>query len=1090
MVSAIRFRGVATGGLVALCVAAQMLCRMPAALECHAADNATPEQLRFFESQIRPLLITRCLGCHGAQKHEGGLRLDSLAAMLKGGDSGEGVVVPGKPDESLLVEAIRYQSLQMPPKERLPEPEVDLLVKWVAAGAFWPGKPSDTVVARDSDKITDEDRNWWAFRPVRAIAPPVAADDGWSRTEIDRFIRHAHQANGVLPAPEADRVALIRRIYFDLIGLPPTPAEVAAYIADESAQAYERVVDGLLARPEYGERWARHWLDLVRYADSDGYKIDQYRPHAWRYRDYVIGSFNEDKPYDRFVQEQIAGDELFPGDPAALVATGYLRHGIYDYSNTDARGQWAFIQNDITDNVSDVFLGLGMQCARCHDHKFDPLLQKDYYRLQAFFAPLVPRDDLTATTDFEHAQYLRAFAPWEEQTAELRRQISEIEAPYRDRAAKSAIEKFPEDVQAAFQKPPAERTPLDIQIAGMVERQVVYEFQSLDKKLKGEDKEQLLALRKELSQFDELRPAPLPVALAATDVGPQAPPTFVPGCETEPIEPGFPAVLGLERPHVEGSTTSTGRRAALARWLSSADNPLTTRVIVNRVWQYHFGRGLAANSSDFGRLGGPPSHPELLDWLTNDFVRNGWSLKRLHRLIVTSAVYRQSTAHPQYAELVNRDPENRWYWRGDTRRLDAEQIRDAMLAVTGQLSSLAGGPGVDGDAARRSIYTRFMRNVRDPLLDVFDLPLFFLSTAARDTTTTPIQSLHLLNSQTMLRHAGRLAERAWSLDVGDVAETTANSLAAMDLRIDRLWRLVYGRPPRGEESRLAREFLDRQSRRIAPEQAASQPDVATGKVPYHDGQALVIDPTTTTACLSIADDKRLALADFTIEAYFQVRSVFDSGNVRTLVSKWSGDTAQPGWRLGITGRGSRRKPQTLALQICGAQRDGQFGEAALFSDQQVELNRPYYVAVSVRRAGPEPGQATFYLKDLSNDDEPLGIAAVSHEISGGFANHHPLTIGACTSQGDASFDGLVDDVRLSCRALNVQELLCSSEQACESTVGYWQFEVEPGVFHDTSENRLDIVPVTVEFAGRAPLMAAFVDLCHALLNSNEFLYVN
>ncbi len=743
-------------------------------------DKLPAEQVRFFESKVRPLLAEQCWKCHGPKAQKGKLRLDSLGAMLAGGESGAALVV-GKPDESLLMEAVRYESFEMPPGKKLSAEEIETLATWVKLGTPWPGSAGVAAPPAEKPKgFTDEDRQWWAFQPLRREAPPDFANDGavatlartWVKNDIDRFVLARLSDNTLSPSPEANRETLIRRLSFDLIGLPPSPQEVDAFVNDSAPNAYERLVDRLLDSPRYGERWARHWLDLVRYADSDGYRIDHYRPNAWRYRDYVIQSLNDDKPYDRFVQEQLAGDEMFPDNPEALTATGYLRHGIYEYNNRDVRGQWDIILNELTDTTGDVFLGLGMQCARCHDHKFDPILQRDYFRLRAFFEPLLLRDDQIALTA-EQLQAAQAAAKgWDVQTAELRERLAKLEDPYRERGRREAIRRFPEDIQQMIGKPGLvsgkslvagqaadganARTPREHQLAELAWRQVDFEYGRIDDKFKPQDKEAILALRRELAKFDEQRPPPLPVVYSASDVGPVAPPRVIPKKRIE-VEPGFLTLLdevsgkALTAGGAAGAATSalplkplshsTGRRSALARWISRADNPLSTRVIVNRVWQFHFGRGLVANSSDFGRLGEPPTHPELLDWLTAQFLDCGWRMKPLHRLIVTSATYRQSTAHPQFADYMLIDPTNRWHWRADTRRLDAEQIRDAILAVTGRLevggTALAagpaspdqdqnprlaprgshnGGPGVSPDQPRRSIYTRVMRNARELLL--------------------------------------------------------------------------------------------------------------------------------------------------------------------------------------------------------------------------------------------------------------------------------------------------------------------------------------------------------------------------------------
>jgi hypothetical protein len=580
------------------------------------------------------------------------------------------------------------------------------------------------------------------------------------------------------------------------------------------------------------------------------------------------------------------------------------------------------------------------------------------------------------------------------------------------------------------------------------------------------------------------------MTLAVTDVGAQAPPTFISEDSNTAVEPGFLAVLDQPKPSIQPLPNSTGRRAALARWLTQPENPLTSRVIVNRIWQHHFGRGLAANSSDFGKLGEQPTHGELLDWLACSFVEQGWSLKQMHRLICNSATYCQSTKHPKFERFTVSDPGNRLYWRGNTRRLDAEQIRDAILSVCGELDRTAGGTGVNADEPRRTIYTRVMRNARDPLLDVFDLPQFFSSESSRNTTTTPVQSLLLINNPQMLRHASKLADRATRIATSS-NDSPSDSETVQAARIRAAFWLTYGRGASEEEVKTSREFLQQQAGRISPTWSDDgTTEVATGKLPYREGQAVLLDPDGLKR-LRVPHDPRFDLAEFTVETHFQLRSIYDTGSVRSLVSKWTGDSQQPGWGFGVTGKGSRRKPQTLVLQIYGKLRNGSFGEAAIFSDQHIEINKPYYAAASVRLATNEqPGSVKFFLKDLSNADEPLLIAEVPHEMMTDFANVEPVTFGGRSTDRSGYFDGLIDDVRVSNGMLDVEQLLVTAEGVLDSTVAYWEFEVEPGVYHDTSSNGLDMLPIETAANQVGPERTAFVDFCHALLNSNEFLYVD
>jgi len=1073
--------GASLAGVIVLCLGRPGMAAEPAPV--------SPADAAFFEKEVRPILAERCFKCHGAEKQSGQLRLDGLASILAGGDSGP-AVAPGSPDESLLVEAINHGGLKMPPSGKLAEREIATLTRWVRIGAPWPNTDAAAAKsARPRAKITDDDRHWWAFEPMRVVSPPEAAG-AWARDEVDRFIAARLNESGLAPAPEASRSTLARRLYFDLWGLPPTPDEVEAFARDPASDAYERLVDRLLDSPRYGQRWATLWLDLVRYADSDGYRVDDYRPDAWRYRDYVIAAFNADKPYDRFVAEQLAGDELFPGDPEALVATGYFRQVIYEYNNRDVAGQWSVMLNDITDTTGDVFLGLGLQCARCHDHKFDPILQKDYYRLQAFFAPLLPRDDLPIDTAAEQEDYARRLAEWERETAPLRLKLAELEAPFREKAVSEATSKFSEELRSLIHKPVAERAPLEHQLAELAYRQVTYEFNRLDRKYKGEAKEKILALRKELAAFDKLKPKPLALTPAVSDVGPLAPPLTIPKKGDAPVEPGFPTVLvGMKDGEGEpaaieppaGLPNSTGRRAALARWLTRADNPLTARVIVNRIWAQHFGHGLAANTSDFGRLGEAPSHPELLDWLATRFVGDGWSVKRLHKLLVTSAAYRQSAAHPSAEAGRLKDPENRLLWRGGVRRFDAEQIRDALLAVTGELDPAAGGPGVLAGEPRRTVYVRFMRNTREPLLDAFDAPLRFNSAASRDSTTTPVQSLLLINGQTLLGRAKAFAARLERAEPSRPAE-----------RIRLAYGLVYGRAPSSEELAAAEDFVAAQSQRIEPEEAGSpQAAFLYGKIPFRDGRAALCDPDGPQRSFQVPHHASMPTGDFTIEAFVLPHSIYDTGQVRAVASKWSGDTKKPGWMFGVTGKGSRRKPQTLVLQVFGQLLEGGLGEQAVFSDQHIQLDKPYYIAAALKLAAAgQPGEVIFYAKDLSNDDEPLLVARAAHNITGGLANEEPLGLGGASRPNNSLFDGMIDDVRLSNAALPVEQLLFTAEGTNAATVGYWEFETRPDVFGDSSGHALSIQPAGQGQAQRADTRAAaWVDFCHVLLNSSEFLYV-
>ncbi|MEO1530116.1 MAG: DUF1549 domain-containing protein, partial [Planctomycetota bacterium] len=397
-------------------------------LVCGSVSSAEPSDAhaRFFETNIRPLLVEHCFECHSGKSQKGGLRLDSLGGLLRGGDS-DPAIVPGVPDESLLIQAVRYEGYEMPPNKQLDDAEIASLERWVKLGAPWPGTDPDQLRLEPKEGFTDGDRRWWAIQPVKTPEVP-STESEWARNPIDHFVLSAMREKGLSPAPEASAEILARRVYFDLTGLPPTVEQLDRYLNDESPQAYERLVDELLQSPAYGERYARHWLDVVRYADSDGYRADHTRANAWRYRQYVIDSLNGDKPYDEFAREQLAGDELPGEDPEHLIATGFLTHGIYEYNNRDVVGHWDIILNEATDTIGDVFLGAGMQCARCHDHKFDPILQRDYFALRSFLEAMLIDDDGVCASQKESERYAEQFSKWETATSDLRKQLDEREA--------------------------------------------------------------------------------------------------------------------------------------------------------------------------------------------------------------------------------------------------------------------------------------------------------------------------------------------------------------------------------------------------------------------------------------------------------------------------------------------------------------------------------------------------------------------------------------------------------------------------------------------------------------------------------------
>jgi hypothetical protein len=673
--------------------------------------------------------------------------------------------------------------------------------------------------------VTAADREHWAFRPPVRLDVPRPKDAGRVRNPIDAFILSRLEQTGLKPSPEASKAALIRRVTFDLTGLPPTPEEVLAFEKDDRPGSYERVVDRLLASPHHGERWAQHWLDLARYADTDGFEFDQARPNAWRYRDWVVDALNRDLPYDQFIRLQLAGDEVAPDDPSGFVATGFSRcfPDMVDLNDQGLRRQNAL--NDITETTGLVFLGLTIGCARCHDHKFDPIRQSDFYRLQAFFTPSRFRDDYPVAGPEARRDYERRRRERDARMGRLQAAVIGLEAPVRERFAPSPAGAT-DDVIVALQKSAVDRT--------IRETALVFEAQAKDRRVKEPTYLAFLGptsatVRKVLiAQIEAERkgaPPSLPMAIGIDESGGPPPPTYLlkRGEYTNKgpiVEPDVPRVLRRDdsRPVViQPTKLGTGRRTALADWLVNQDNPLTARVIVNRLWQHHMGKGLVVSSSDFGLQGTSPTHPDLLDWLATELPRRGWSLKSIHRLIVTSAVYRQDSRADLAA--VAADPSNDLLWRQNRRRLDGEAIRDALLATSGRFNAKLGGPCVfpelpaelmklsnkgavwpvsprEEDRNRRSLYVFTRRNLRFPFFEVFDRPDSNASCPARPVSTIAPQALTLLNSK-LARDSAR-----------DLALRVRKEKASVEGRVDLVYRLTLGRAPDPVERHLALEFLE------------------------------------------------------------------------------------------------------------------------------------------------------------------------------------------------------------------------------------------------------------------------------------------
>jgi len=837
------------------------------------------------QDDVVPIMLLRCTVCHGLRRQEAGLDLRTRESMLKGGKSGPAIVL-GKPDESLLVKRIR--SGEMPPKKRLiqvgvkpaTQPEIEKIARWIELGAPVHPEPPDLAGTPNDPLVSDKDRNFWSFQAPKAIGPPAVKHADRVRNPIDAFLLSKLEQKGLSFSPEADRLTLMRRVYFDLIGLPAQPSEIQTYLADKSPDAYEKLIDRLLASPRYGERWGRYWLDAAGYADSEGGKLsaDHPRPHAWRYRDYVIQSFNSDKPYDRFLLEQIAGDELTDYEHASavtkpmmdnLVATGFLR--MAPDSTSEREVNFADDRLDVVADEIDVFsstvLGLTMKCAHCHSHKYDPIPQRDYYRLAAVFKgaydehdwlqPLhIPKTTVITTqtqgrllpyvepgkTPYELAEEARNR---EDFNAEIDRQIAAVKSaweqktePLKKRVLDERLAKLPkslqDDLRVVAATTPDERTE--------VQRYLAEKFSATLKVSSSDLKAADPSYAKDEEKFESetallgAKKTADPKIQALWDRG-EPSPTYIlrrgsPSSFGPRVEPGVPSALiaGLQPYEVKEpwpGAHKTGRRLALANWLVQPNHPLTARVMVNRIWDRHFGEGIVKSLGNFGHTGTPPSNQELLDWLAIEFVKQNWSIKAMHRLMMTSTAYRQSSAVTPAIEKA--DPDNHLVSRMPLRRMDAEVLSDTMLAVAGELDARMFGPPdpvlVRDDGLvtpvkletgwRRSIYLNQRRSSLSTLLDNFDYPQMSPACLARTQSNVAPQALHLLNNSTVYELAEDFAGRL---------EKEASSDA--NRQIEQAYWIALSRAPSEEEKRVATEDLLKLKQAAAkqgnPEQAAHQ----------------------------------------------------------------------------------------------------------------------------------------------------------------------------------------------------------------------------------------------------------------------------
>ncbi|HTU26832.1 MAG TPA: PSD1 and planctomycete cytochrome C domain-containing protein, partial [Pirellulales bacterium] len=759
--------------------------------------EGTEQHLKFFETKIRPLLASKCTECHGAETQESSLRLDSYAGMLKGGKLGP-AVVPGNIDESLIISAVGYkdENLQMPPDGRLAEADIEQLRTWILMGAPHPdGNPSAAVTLRPEPIDFGEARKFWAFQPIKRPDVPLLEDGDRTLHPIDALLLSSLRARGLTPNPAAGKRTLIRRATFDLTGLPPTPEEIADFLADESPAAFEKVIDRLLGSSQYGERWGRHWLDVARYADSNGQDENQAFVDAWRYRNYVIDAFNADEPFDRFLLEQVAGDllekEEVPGEHARdygpWIATGFLALGPKVLAEKDETKMEMDIVDEQIDTFGQAFLGLTLACARCHDHKFDPISTADYYALAGIFKSTKSMQSLKTIAKYNE----RILATEEEikQKAAIDERIKTKQQEL-DALVNAAKQELSKVTDAATDSSPP---------------------QDPEQKYPEETRNRLSRLRDEIKQLAAQAPE-LPTAMGVQEGTAADARIHVRGSHLtlgRRVKRGVPAVLQSGGPLEIGEAESG--RLQLAKWLVSPGNPLTARVAVNRIWRWHFGQGLVASTDNFGRLGERPSHPELLDWLAAEFIESGWSIKALHKQIMLSSAYQHSS--DSAAQNTSLDPENSACWRANVQRLDAESIRDSLLTVSGLLDRSRGQSALNlskwqlvfdhtskddtsYDTLRRSVYLPVIRNNLYDGFALFDYTTADVTIGSRETSTVAPQALFVMNSELFASAAEALARRLFQ-DVSAVDRE----------RVVRLYEIALGREPKDHEIRRLLDFI-------------------------------------------------------------------------------------------------------------------------------------------------------------------------------------------------------------------------------------------------------------------------------------------
>lgn len=822
------------------------------------AQGQSAEKAPLFEQDVLPILKAHCLKCHDRQEPEGGLNLSSAAGLSKGSDTGP-VVIQGSAEKSVLFQKITKGTMP-PPKEKDPlgEEQIAIVRKWIDGGAAI-DRPDEPLTDSSEPKVSEEDRRFWAFR--KPVSPPVPQSKHAElpRTPIDAFVLAKLEAQGLTFSPEASKSTLLRRAYLDLIGLPPSAEEIQAFIGDSRPDAYERLIDRLLDSPQYGERWGRHWLDVAGYTDAPHTDIaGEFLPiDDWRYRDYVVRSYNDDKPYDGFLTEQLAGDELVDWRAAAkftpqivdpLIATGYLRT-TPDWTHGDQMQEIHRYDtlSRVVDHVATGLLGLTMGCVRCHSHKFDPIPHQDYYRLMAVFATAYNPTDwkrpidryLADVSPSDQEEIARQNAKIDALVADQEQRLEEVRRPHRQRLFANKLLSVPmllrEDVKAAIETPADKQDDVQRYLAKKFADSLKVSSEEVNNTLGDSEKVLAASLGQQIAVLKASKPR-FGRIQALWDVG--QPPTIhelmrgnseTPGPE---VKPGFVSVLCEAGKSVavrpaETAGNSSGRRLAFAQWLTNRDHPLTARVMVNRVWMHHFGKGIVETPENFGHSGAPPTHPELLDWLAVDFMEHGWHVKRLHKLIMTSTAYRQSSHRPAESGPQGVDAGNELLWRMNLRRMEAEVLRDAVLSVSGKLDATMGGPPIPLDANpdglvtvpekgpapnsqwRRSMYLRALRGSHPSgkgfslsMLEVFDFPEIVINCTRRVNSTTPLQSLALVNSKFMMEQA-----RYFALRVRESAG--AQSPAAKQVEVAFL--LAFGREPSAGETTFCLEHLRAQT---------------------------------------------------------------------------------------------------------------------------------------------------------------------------------------------------------------------------------------------------------------------------------------